>query len=327
MSDDSTEKVKAPRKKRSSRAKTSDSSSDTPSAPKKRGRKPKGGKVVKAPTVDENVVVQTANIILHLKCGSDDLKNANFFSNKCYEYDPSDLSGKIDPYEAEQTCGFETVPMSNSEHNKVHNTTNNNNNNNNNVCISISKNDDIDNVISQKLRTLARDLHTNNISDKKSACFHCTCDFDNPPIFIPKHEISGTYHVYGCFCSPECAAGYLFQQRDIDPSTRFERYALLNHIYCKIYDYNKNIKPAPDPYYTLDKFFGNLNIQEYRRMLKNERLLLVVDKPLTRSLPELHEDNDDFVINGRNNSGKYKLRRSTKKQTKNEILMNTFNMK
>ena len=62
-------------------------------------------------------------------------------------------------------------------------------------------------------------------------------------------------------------------------------------------------------------------------MLKNERLLLVVDKPLTRSLPELHEDNDDFVINGRNNSGKYKLRRSTKKQTKNEILMNTFNMK
>ena len=170
MSDDSTEKVKAPRKKRSSRAKTSDSSSDTPSAPKKRGRKPKGGKVVKAPTVDENVVVQTANIILHLKCGSDDLKNADFFSNKCYEYDPSDLSGKIDPYEAEQTCGFETVPMSNSEHNKVHNTTNNNNNNNNNVCISISKNDDIDNVISQKLRTLARDLHTNNISDKKLKC-------------------------------------------------------------------------------------------------------------------------------------------------------------
>ena len=97
MSNDS-EKVKAPRKKRSSRAKSSDSNSDTP-APKKRGRKPKGGKVVKAPTVDENVVLQAANVILHLKCGSDDLKNADFFSNKCYEYDPSDLSGKIDPYE------------------------------------------------------------------------------------------------------------------------------------------------------------------------------------------------------------------------------------
>jgi len=31
--------------------------------------------------------------------------------------------------------------------------------------------------------------------------------------------------------------------------------------------------------------------------LHNERLFLVVDKPLTRILPELHEDNDDFIIN------------------------------
>ena len=67
---------------------------------------------------------------------------------------------------------------------------------------------------------------------------------------------------------------------------RFERYALLNHIYCKIYDYSRNIKPAPDPYYTLDRYCGNLSIQEYRRLLKSERVLLVVDKPLTRSLPE-----------------------------------------
>lgn len=319
MSDDAENKVIAPKKKRSSRVKKTDTKSET-TAPKKRGRKPKGGKVVKAPSVDENVVIPSANIILHLKCGSEDLKNADFFSTKCYEYDPTDLSGKIDPYDSQPTGGFESVPMTNQIESKPIQSSNQD------ICMQ-SKNEEMDNLISQKLRTLARDLHTNNISDKKAACFHCTCDFDNPPIFIPKHEISGTYHVYGCFCSPECAAGYLFQQRDIDPSTRFERYALLNHIYCKIYDYNKNIKPAPDPHYTLDKFFGNLSIQEYRRMLKNERLLLVVDKPLTRSLPELHEDNDDFVINGRNNSGKYKLRRSTKKQTKNEILMNTFNMK
>ena len=46
-----------------------------------------------------------------------------------------------------------------------------------------------------------------------------------------------------------------------------------------INNYDKNIKPAPNPYYTLDKFYGNLSIQQYRRLLKNERLLLVVDKP------------------------------------------------
>jgi hypothetical protein len=40
-----------------------------------------------------------------------------------------------------------------------------------------------------------------------------------------------------------------------------------------------------------------LTIQEYRLLLKNERILIVVDKPLSRILPELHEDNDDFINN------------------------------
>jgi hypothetical protein len=199
------------------------------------------------------------------------------------------------------------------------NTTNNSNN------ISTAA-DDIK-IIWDKLKELTYQLHTNNISDKKSACFWCTCDFDNPSIFIPKHELNNTYYCYGCFCSPECATAFLFKE-SIDTSTRFERYHLLNHIYCKIYDYKKNIKPAPDPYYTLNKYYGNLSIQEYRRLLKNERLLLVVDKPLSRTLPELHEDNDDFIYNGKfiPSSNKFKLRRKNK-QSKTDILNDTFNLK
>ena len=181
-------------------------------------------------------------------------------------------------------------------------------------------------IINQKLKSLAVNLHTNNISDKRSACFACTCDFDNPPIYIPKYELNGSYHVYGCFCSPECACYYLFNQSNIDESTRFERYHLLNHLYGKIYNYEKNIKPAPDPYYTLDKYYGNLSIQEYRKLLKHDRLLLVVDKPLTRSLPELHEDNDEFTISNKALTSKFKLRRGNKKQSKADILSNTFNL-
>ena len=49
----------------------------------------------------------------------------------------------------------------------------------------------------------------------------------------------------------------------------------------------------------LNKYYGNLNIQEYRSLLRNERLFFIVDKPLTRILPELHEDNDEFVINNK----------------------------
>ena len=202
---------------------------------------------------------------------------------------------------------------------------------NKNINININTNtnntstDDMK-VIWDKLKELTYHLHTNNISDKKSACFWCTCDFDNPSIFIPKHELNHTYYCYGCFCSPECATAFLFKE-SIDTSTRFERYHLLNHIYCKIYDYKKNIKPAPDPFYTLNKYYGNLSIQEYRRLLKNERLLLVVDKPLSRTLPELHEDNDDFIYNGKNipSSTKFKLRRKNK-QSKTDILSDTFNL-
>ena len=104
---------------------------------------------------------------------------------------------------------------------------------------------------------------------------------------------------------------------------------LLNHLYSKIYEYDKNIKPASNPYYMLDKFYGNLTIQEYRALLRNERLFLIVDKPLTRILPELHEDNDDFIINNKIiPTNKYQIKKKIQKknQNKNNILNEKFGM-
>ena len=181
----------------------------------------------------------------------------------------------------------------------------------------------------RKLKQLEHNLHINNISDKKSACFWCTYEFDNPPVYIPKHFIKNSYQVYGCFCSPECSTAYLMEE-NIDSSIKFERYHLINHIYSQIYDYKKNIKPAPNPYYMLEKYYGNLNIQEYRSLLRNDRLFLIVDKPLTRILPELHEDNDDFIINNKiipSNTYqiKKKLQRKTQTQNKNNIFNEKFN--
>ena len=78
----------------------------------------------------------------------------------------------------------------------------------------------------------------------------------------------------------------------------------------------------------LEKYYGNLSIQEYRALLKNERLFLIVDKPLTRILPELHEDNDDFIINNKIiPSNTYQLKKNLqKKQTKNNILSEKFGL-
>jgi hypothetical protein len=179
----------------------------------------------------------------------------------------------------------------------------------------------------KKLKQLEHNLHINNVNNKKSACFWDTCDFDNPPVYIPKHFINGTYQVYGCFCSPECGVAYLMNE-NIDSSTKFERYHLFNHIYSKMYDYKKSIKPAPNPYYILEKYYGNLSIQDYRALLRNERLFLIVDKPLTRILPELHDDNDDFILNNKiipsNNNYQLKSRMQRKKPTKNSIMNENF---
>ena len=282
--------------------------------PKKRGRKPKGGKIILNSCLNETSPILEPNIILHLKCRQSDLIQNNFLS---------DLNNCVETFQFEQNkkyeLNYQVINDSVKDINPIYSY---------NVQIQDSvKNIDDNKIILDKLKELTYNLHTNNISDKKSACFWCTCDFDNPCIFIPKFELNNMYYCYGCFCSPECATAFLFKE-SIDTSTRFERYHLLNHIYCKIYDYKKNIKPAPDPYYTLNKYYGNLSIQEYRKLLKNERLLLIVDKPLSRTLPELHEDNDEFIYNGKNipSSNKFKLRRKNK-QSKTDILSDTFNLK
>ena len=54
-------------------------------APKKRGRKPKGGKIIGKTEKKNNASNVVSNIILHLKCKSSDLKND--FTNEI-KYDP-----------------------------------------------------------------------------------------------------------------------------------------------------------------------------------------------------------------------------------------------
>ena len=294
---------------------------------KKRGRKPKGGKIIQQIVPFNNNVDPKPNVILHLKCSLKELNLNSLLSD-------SDI----------QSYNFQnTLPLSfdvlNSDKNIFNKNYVINNNNNNNIIqpkivedeIDYDEdNDDKENDVKEvwkKLKVLEHNLHINNICDKKSACFWCTYEFDNPPVYIPKHFIKESYHVYGCFCSPECATAHLMEE-NIDSSAKFERYHLINHIYSKIYDYKKNVKPAPNPYYMLDKYYGNLTIQEYRALLKNERLFLIVDKPLTRILPELHEDNDDFIINNKIiPSNAYQIKKKLqKKQTKNNILTERFGL-
>jgi len=300
---------------------------------KKRGRKPKGGKLIeeKKEVIE---VIQKPNIILHLNCKlneitSNELKyNPNIdniieFDNNYNIFNTTNsdnLSANNQDALYEQPTQNDLTALSanalnanalNANALSANALSANSQNAINNSPFLHEKKVLNDNVIDnkniyKKLQDLSKQLKSNNIA-KKSACFWCTYDFDNDAIMIPKYELKGTYHCYGNFCSPECAASFLMNE-NVDSSKKFERYYLLNNVYCKIYNYEKNIKCAPSPFYMLEKYYGNLNIQEYRKLLKNERLLLLVDKPLAKLLPELYDENEDYILNNKHiNKKAYKI--------------------
>ena len=138
--------------------------------------------------------------------------------------------------------------------------------------------------------------------------------------FLPKYQGS-TCKYFSIIEENIISASVILMNEKIDSSIKFERYQLLNHIYGKIYNYSKNIKPAPDPHYILDKFYGTLSIKEYRDLFKTDQLLIVVDKPLTHVFPELYEDNSDFILNQRTipSNSTFKLKRKSANVKKTSV--------
>lgn len=350
---------------------------DDPS--KKKGRKPKGGKLISKfnDIVEKDTPIP--NVILHLKCSLADLVDYNNMMNRMVTNElvynpeiPPEIhtftygSGNFSKYDDSALAPVDSkivdqeniaytdnslffpgvkkgatiqVPQSSG------------------ICkkCNCKLQDDVDfmdteeedpNInmknINHKLKNLKIHLYKNTLQDKKSACFWCSYDFDNQPCYIPKYELDDKIYGYGSFCRPECAVAYLMKE-NLDDSTKFERYHLLNHIYSKVYEYKKNIKPAPNPYYLLDKYFGNLTIQEYRKLLKTEHLFTVIDKPMSRTLPELFEDNDSFILGVYGNIAKsggssqnthknvYKVKRQSEKNavqgpSKTDIMKDKFGL-
>jgi hypothetical protein len=328
---------------------------------KKKGRKPRGGKLILKQTESSSALQTIPNIILHLKCSNRDLHEYNAKMSKLVknplEYNP-DVPPQISTYNehAQQFSEFDQKPPDSNLSLAYQEPVVQVSSQQSFVCPDCNvtmlpyanestENEDHPNEnmnmkeINAKLKQLKIQLYKNSLAgDKKSACFWCTYDFDNAPCYIPKYDTDNTVYGYGSFCRPECAVAYLMKE-NIDDSTKFDRYHLLNQIYSKVYNSKKNIKPAPNPYYLLEKFYGNLSIQEYRKLLKTEHLFMVIDKPLTRILPELHEDNEDLIMNiyGMNKpattnataSGVYKVKRQSEKQqgpSKSSIIRNKFGL-
>ena len=216
---------------------------------KKRGRKPKGGKIIKANLKEEKKEKITHAIILHLKC---DISNKN-------------VSNTI---------------INNDEIND----------NNNYHFINDLK--DNEKSISEKIKNININ-YKNNITNTTSCCFWCTEQFNSCPIFIPSKVTKKNIDVYGHFCSPQCASAFLFNEK-IDNSIKWERFSFINNIYNN--EYKTKITPAPSPYYVLSKYYGNLSIEEYRKII-NYNELVIINKPITKITPELHINNNTKINN------------------------------
>lgn len=248
--------------------------------PKKRGRKPKGGKIIYNDINSDNKEEEDTNIILHLKCRTSDLEKLT--------------TNYIKPFEKTNKYGE--------------------------FCEDIEKPVVQESNLKNKTQNLAYNLH-NNIINKLSSCFWCTYSFENQPYYIPKNILNKEYQCYGCFCSPECATSFLFKE-NIESSFKFERYNLLNSLYN---ENGGNIKPAPDPYYTLEKYYGNLTIEEYRQLLKNDKLLLIIDKPISIILPSLHIENNSMNDNITNDT-KFVMRKNSIQKDKKKIVDEHFGL-
>jgi hypothetical protein len=158
-------------------------------------------------------------------------------------------------------------------------------------------------------------------------CLWCCHQFENFPFGIPIKKIEDTYHMFGNFCSAECASAYNFDNNNSYES--YERYSLINYIYSN----NKKIKLA-GPRISLKKFGGQLNINEFRQnnniYSKNYKLLL---PPMISLIPIIEEVNildckninDNTMFNLDENE--LKLKRSKPLPDSYNTLENCMNLK
>lgn len=331
-------------KKRGRRKKIVDSSELEPnttpiaveSPTKKTAKKAtKAAKIIASLVPEPAKIVRPTNIILHLKCSLrqiDEFIQENSWRTDSLTYNPS-IPQEISTYNQENYHAYSSSEIEGGI--KLFEDTINTNvliptTSSSSTIQQKKKEEEEENEnLKIKLKQLKIQIFKNEVGEK-SDCFWCTYPYDNETCYILQYNSKGDICGHGSFCSPECAVAHLYKNSTWDDSAKVESYQLINHYYGKVNNFQQSIKPAPSPYYFLEKYYGNMTIQEYRRLAKSNHMLLVVDKPITRILPEIHEDNDSNTLAfGNGQYGNYKVKRQSEKinaPNRNRILREQFNI-
>ena len=302
-------------------------------APKKRGRKPKGGIFIHNTEPLKKEIYVKSNIILHLKCFQNEIPFDVVTNNYLPTVEPilpfnevdNDINlnyTEIQNDIAKDIACVDNISLTSTTNNSIQNTVNDNN-----ISIiddaTISNQTNYRQEISEKIKKLQYELHINSNSRQSSCCFWCTEPFTTPTCYIPEYILENKYHVYGSFCSPSCALAFLLNEK-LNDSLKFERCALLNMMYGSLLADQETIKPAPNPYYTLNKFMGTLSIEEYRRLNEYDKTILTIDKPITRQLPQIFEDNENYSITSKTSRIKSFKTKKNPSDSKTSIVSKTF---
>jgi hypothetical protein len=122
-------------------------------------------------------------------------------------------------------------------------------------------------------------------------CFNCCHSFNHTPATLPVKYQNGIFYVYGCFCYPECAAGFNFSE-NIFLGNKHENYNLLNLLYKQLYN-DPNYKVKIASHRTVLKMFGgNLDIITYRESFNNPHTQYnLVIPPMLSIIPIQEEHN------------------------------------
>jgi len=104
-------------------------------------------------------------------------------------------------------------------------------------------------------------------------CFWCAHAFEGTPCFLPVKEESAVYHVYGNYCTPQCALAYLLYEH-LDSHVRWERMALLH----RMYKCSGRLYPAP-PRESLVSFGGIYTIEKFRDIIAGNKVRVDVQVP------------------------------------------------
>lgn len=124
------------------------------------------------------------------------------------------------------------------------------------------------------------------------SCYWCCHKFNNAPFGIPVKYVDNKYHVFGCFCSLECAAAFNFGSKE-SVDEIWEQYNLINQLSRDI-GHKKIVKPAPSKL-ALKMFGGHMSIEAFREFCFTSKIININFPPMITLTQQIEEFNETDI--------------------------------